>query len=901
MSHEASGVAGFRRRMDEIVEKFPDKTCFTLLREAEDYKITFSGLKTYMLERAAEFEKAGLKAGDRAVVMAPVSPFEIMVFLALAYYGVTSVLVDPSLPDGEKTELIRFADVRAIFAAGGRAAVPKELSSDGLPVYDLLNTGKLHAEGAAGCAGLPATPDPEEDVIAILFSSGTTDQRKGVKITYDALVRSTDHVVDFAGITDETTYLGVLPFCHLANFTATLTFCLNGGEVGFIEKTDPAMVSAGLLAFNPVFFVMIPKVYEVMEQKIRAEIRKKGRIVNGLFNAALAVSGFLRKYLGLNIGKPLFRGVRSRTFGKNIRILGAGAAPMRTDTARFYLNLGLEMLNCYALTETNLPACCTGVHYRYPDNHIGRIDAYPDVKIKISDPDENGVGEVRIRTEMIMKGYFRRPDLTEQAFDEEGYFRTGDYGRVDRKGYLRLTGRVKESIILENGKKVSPVNVDDYYGSRLPELTLASRGVVSGCSAHDEIYLFVENHGYSEEEKEKISGQILALSRKAPDIYRVSGICFTDAIPRTAVGKIRRFMLEPDPGEIKRRGGRNAVKNEAPGVRTKGFSAQKGTAAACGAGEENTAVPDKTAAARDTAAGAEFREFAESASPEDLPVEEMTETQKEELLQSVIEKYSDGQPVTRESRFKEDLGIDSLGMFELVSEVEDVFHTEISEFMVSIKTPHDLMDIIRMAGDAEESKQYRSIEKYPAKPNLFRKFLLWFMLKTYRLIFLRGAEGLENIQEQSFIICSNHPANTDPIKLLAAMGKENYAGKKIAVLAAGFMRKINPLLFDMLGCIPVQRSGNTIPSLKRGKECLEDGYILFVFPEGRLSGSQMHPFKGGAGILAAETDKPILPARIKHKFPIGYKVEFGKMIYPEGQTPFEITDELWNVVHDQLA
>ncbi len=139
---------------------------------------------------------------------------------------------------------------------------------------------------------------------------------------------------------------------------------------------------------------MVPKVYDIICDKIRSAVHEKGRIVEKGFYTILKISRFLRKRFGIKIGKCFCRPVLKQAFGKNIWGLSVLGAACSRKTAEFFLDMGLEWANLYASTETNAPTACTGVYDRYPDTSVGNINRLHDIRFRIHDPDQEGVGEI---------------------------------------------------------------------------------------------------------------------------------------------------------------------------------------------------------------------------------------------------------------------------------------------------------------------------------------------------------------------------------------------------------------------------------------------------------------------------------------------------------------------------
>lgn len=540
----------FRESIDNVVNKYGNKTAITYIRNSgENIQLLFADIKQFLYETEESIIKYGLQKGDRVAIVSPHSPWAAFTGISLAYVGITIVLIDATLPQEEIEKLLEFSEVKALFTT--EEIYHRFEPNIKMPCFSLdegLGLELLRVENAE-IPRLGQAADSDEDVIAILYSSGTTGEMKGIMVTYESVLKAREIFVRLSGLKDYMTYLLVLPFNHIAGFTGAMTFFLTGCEIGFIEDVNASKLQNGLLKFQPYYFAMVPKVYEVMEQKIRATIHEKGKGTEMLINTMFKISKFFRKYFGINIGRKMFKSIIKQVFGENIFGIGTGASPCKDETTEFFLNLGLEWANLYATTETSVPIVATGVHDKYPVNTVGNVTQHPEIEIQIKNPDSTGIGEIMVKSELMMKGYFKRPDLTAEAFDGE-FFKTGDYGYVDKKGYLHITGRIKESIVLQNGKKVSPADVDDYYLMRIPDYDIASRGIVNEKEEYDEIHMFVADKEYTDFERKEIKMLFKEISREAPSMYKLSEIHFISDIPRTSVGKVKRFCLKPK-NEIK--------------------------------------------------------------------------------------------------------------------------------------------------------------------------------------------------------------------------------------------------------------------------------------------------------------------------------------------------------------
>lgn len=252
-------------------------------------------------------------------------------------------------------------------------------------------------------------------------------------------------------------------------------------------------------------------------------------------------------------------------------------------------------------------------------------------------------------------------------------------------------------------------------------------------------------------------------------------------------------------------------------------------------------------------------------------------------------------------------------MYEIINEIEMSLGINIAKNIDLIKTIGDLINFSN--ADNGVNNQFQ-IDKYPAKRNIYlnAKLNLWTYL--LRKIYHLEVRGLENIPKRNCIMCSNHASYFDPIWILAAMGNKNYDKNKLACLAAIHTLKQSKGIFNMLGAIPVDREGNTVPAMKRAQECLVNGYSMIIFPEGKRSrDGSMLKFKNGASKLAIDTDTPIVPIRMEgafeifprdHEFPKIWNwkkmcryqliIEFGQPIYPQKYIEQELTDLLKNTI-----
>ncbi len=864
------GYIAFVNKMESVCNEYRNKVAITYLRDGgEKTYTTFDSFLEGCKVLGKMLDDCGIKRGDRVAVITPHSPQGVLASFGLAYNNRTTVLIDASLPKDEVNRLLEFSDVRGIFTTSEIYTDLKKDITDEMPAFRLCDKENeyIRFETSAPYVKSEATVDPETDVIAVMFSSGTTAQMKGIKVTYTSVVKSAEIFIRNVKWKAEYNYLHAFPLNHIAGYATAHAFLFCGCEIALIEKMTATKLQEALLAYEPYGFGMIPKVFETMEDKIRETLRKKGIFVEKGVGFLISFSGFLRKNFGIVVGRKLFRFITKQVFGRNITGIGTGASLCRKSTSKFFLDLGLIWANFYALTETNVPAVSTGVFDRYPVAMAGNVKRNTEIAVKINRPDENGIGEIFIKSELLMKGYFRDDVLTAESFGE-GYFKTGDYGYVDKRGNLFVTGRVKESILLPNGKKISPTDVENYYGAYVPGVSIASCGVPKEDEPFDEVHIFVQTQGLAQEVIVQAEEVLHKASQGTKTLYRLDGIHRIETIPLTRVGKVKRFALREE-----------AKKNEGSEV---------------------------------------------------YPVDEglqMNVNNVEETVRQVISEIVN-RPVmvTKETTVVKELGLDSLEVFELSARLESLYGKTVMNMWDRLSTVGELVAYLDedMPPVKKDSKSSGTSVGYITRTEQdvrFLKRLIGFGRHYYNL----QIQGETNFVEgESYIFAPNHSSHLDTICLYDALRQCLGEGifQKTCCMAAKelakntFMKKV----FLAIGAVPVERKGNVITAVEGMKECIVNHDMhAIIYPEGtRTRTGELGTFKKGVAKIALETGTKIIPVYIKGayeifpptaKLPKGFswrkqsrsplQVCFGPAIDPAGKTEDEITRKIQEYIVDQ--
>jgi len=294
----------------------------------------------------------------------------------------------------------------------------------------------------------------EYELKMLVYTSGTTGMAKGVMLTEHNLVSCIYYGLQTASIL--TRCLSVLPYHHTYEAVAGLLVALHKRVTICINESIKS-VSKNLQLYKPDYVYLVPAFAEVFYKKIWSNAEKSGK--DKALKIMIPISNALRK-VGIDLRRKLFKSVHA-AFGGELREIVCGGAPLRPELASFFDSIGITLLNGYGITECSPLVSVNQMNFNDPET-VGVI--LPCCEVKIENPTDDGDGEILVKGDIVMKGYYKRPDLTEEVL-KDGWFNTGDYGKINEKGQLMITGRKKNLIVLENGKNVFPEELELYISS----------------------------------------------------------------------------------------------------------------------------------------------------------------------------------------------------------------------------------------------------------------------------------------------------------------------------------------------------------------------------------------------------------------------------------------------------
>ena len=522
--------------------------------------ISFRGLSDNVEALGTKLLSMGLKGKHIAILGETSIEWMTAYFAILDGIGV-AIPLDRELTDETMFTQINFGDVEAIFCS---AKLIKRLpnllkacprvktviimretlaTNDIDPTWHHMN--KLLEEGRRALRlGDESYVNQELDPYAmaqIIFTSGTTGANKGVMLSQENIwtcgrgARQLVHYLD--------TDLSVLPIHHTYELSCNIVSCLYEGTTVCIND-DLKHVLQNINHFKPELICMVPMMLDLLVRRTKKTIEENG--LEKHVSYAMWFSNILRK-IGIDRRRYFFKPILEK-FGGNLTKIVCGGAPLAPETAAFLDAIGITVSNGYGITECAPLVSTSGDRIRRAGS-VGQV--LPTCKVRIADPDENGNGEIQVKGGNVMLGYYKAPEDTAAVFTEDGWFRTGDIGHLDRDNFLYLCGRIKNLIILSNGKNIFPEEIEDHLVHAVPyiEETVVfadddNTGIYAICYLNPE---FCKNNGLETEEQqyERLIQDVQAYNKKTESYKRLNNVYISmTPFEKTTTHKIKRFTVE---------------------------------------------------------------------------------------------------------------------------------------------------------------------------------------------------------------------------------------------------------------------------------------------------------------------------------------------------------------------
>ncbi len=842
-------------------------------------RLTYRDLGHTVRRFAAGLLALGVGPGDRVVLLAENRPEWGIAYLGIVTLGAIVVPFDVQYTADEVQTLIKDCDPHLLIVTDGTR--PLVSAGDVQQIIVTLDERVDEAEhgfrdliadhgpAVEGIEARLAAIDPNA-VASLLYTSGTTGNPKGVLLSHRNLLSNADAITRAGLATEADNILSILPLHHAYPFMVSFLIpLLLGARITFLKTLKGPELLACVRDAAVTVIVGVPQVFAQFHRAMVNELEKRPPLVQKIASGLMSCSGIVRDRMNKNIGRTLFPEAHAR-FGSSLRLLISGGARLDPDVARFLYRMGFTVLEGYGLSETS-PILTFNPLTRQKIGSVGR--PMEGVEIGIGEQDASGVGEVVARGPNVMLGYFRNDEATAEII-RDGALWTGDLGYVDQDGYLFLTGRRKELIVLAGGKNVYPEDVEAVYQLSPAMADVCVIGIErpgqSGDALHAVVY---PDFTYFKAQKignveETIRSDLHGLSGKLSPYKRVTGMTVVkEPLPRTRLGKLQRHRVR--------------------------------------------ALVEAAASQR-----------ADTEKPSSDSDRDTLRTEPGLSVAAALKEVLGGEKVVihLDDHLGLDLGIDSLQRIEMVVALERYFGRLPESFASEVSTMREVIEQIN-ALNLPQTAEGAQVRQSPGESSSSwaeilsegalgavrlsphaRKISWQHRLQiasgtgllhlVARMAFRATVSGLEHIPQRGpCLLAANHASFMDAFVVsglvpnavfdrLFFLGWEQYFRDGIA---AGFAKAGH--------IVPVNTETHLVQAMQVAASLLRRGKMVMIFPEGcRTLDGALLPFRKGVGVLAAELSVPVVPVWINGTYeawPVGQTlpkpgrvtVSFGKPVY----------------------
>nr|WP_276020468.1 AMP-binding protein [Acetivibrio straminisolvens] len=552
--------------IEQSSQLFADKNAFYVKTKDNSYRgITFSEFKNDIDSFGTALLELGLDKGFVAVIGE--NRYEWCVTYLATVNGVGVIIpLDKELPIAELENLLRQSTANVVVYSGKFHEGIKEMSprlsnvkyfinmsadkdedEKFISFWSLLEKGKKLLE--SGKKDYLNAPIDETSMSAMIFTSGTTDHAKAVMLSHKNICSNIMSVSASVRMDSNDSVLSILPLHHTYECTAGfLTMIYNGATITFNEGLKH--IGKNLKEAQPTILILVPLILESMYNKIW-EQASKNKSLKFKLKAGLFISNLLYKGLKIDIRRKLFKSIIDNVGGK-LRLVISGAAALDPDVARGFEAMGVEVLQGYGLTEAS-PIVSVNRDKLYRHDSVGL--PLPGLEVEINNPDKDGLGEIIVKGDSVMLGYYNNEAAT-NAVLKDGWLYTGDLGRMDETGFIYITGRKKNIIVTKTGKNIFPEEVEAYI-NKSPYI---KESLVSGREndKNDETIvvaqivpdidaikakLKIDTEPSPEEVYNLIKSEIRSINKNMPVYKRVVDITIREnEFAKTSSKKIKRYL-----------------------------------------------------------------------------------------------------------------------------------------------------------------------------------------------------------------------------------------------------------------------------------------------------------------------------------------------------------------------
>ena len=771
---------------------------------------------------AARLALIGVRPGDRVLLSAKNHPAWPIAYFGILRAGAVVVPVDPDIDGSAMANVARASGASVALwdeaaAKNGETAVRHALPM--LSGFDLQAFVEEPSAAEEAALTAPLHEIKGSDLASILYTSGTTGDPKGVMLTHGNFTSLIAALAPIFPLTERDRVLSVLPLHHTFEFTCGLLLPLSrGARILYLDELTSEKLSEGLTKGRVTAMVGVPALWQMLERRVHQRVKDQGKVAARAFDMALDLNRSLGQTAGVNLGRLFFGDVYD-ALGGGPRYLISGGAALPKQTAEFFQGIGLPLAEGYGLTEASPVLTVAKASIKAKPGSVGK--AIPNVEIKIDNPDDKGVGEVLARGPNVMAGYANNDEATSQVL-VDGWLRTGDLGKLDKKNRLTIVGRQKDVIVATNGENVYPDDVEVILG-KVPQIKeLAIVGVPDGeggervgCLAvperPDGDALQTETTVARALRHERSMRALRDAFQRLPKGTQPSVVHLYDAdLPRTATRKVKRKEVAAILGRL-------SAATSAP-------AHEPGTSRAGQVAHAIASLTHKKAA--DVLPTMTLRG--------DLGIDSLMAVELQVALEAMV-----GHPIDTSQ----------LGRVETVAELSALVHAS---------------SLAKPIVDEDEDEESEDPIVLPAVvQDAAKRVLTTFQMGFYGKVMAPRVYGRAYIpHNRNTIVVSNHTSHLDMGFVKYALG--TYGEGLVSLAAQDYFFEKNRLrkayFENFTNLAPFDRQGGLRQALRQAGLIIEQGKTVLIFPEGtRSSDGSIQEFKSVIGYLSLHHEVDILP------------------------------------------
>ncbi|MFC1558672.1 AMP-dependent synthetase/ligase [candidate division KSB1 bacterium] len=468
--------------LSKVAGKEADKDALLYKKDGVYTSISYKELREKILYFASGLISIGINKGDKAAIISENRPEWAIADYGIIHTGALTVPIYPSLPENQMEYILKTSGAKYVIASDSKQckkinnicgkldllkyvislSEPEEEYTFGIKTFDdIIEEGKKDFINNKKKLDELSEQIDSDDVFTIIFTSGTTDNPKGVELTHGNVLSNIEGALNAVEITREYLFLSFLPLAHILERTIGQFLPLYlGASIAYAESLST--LKENIIEIRPTIILSVPRIFEKMYEVINSNLEKKSPLLSKILfwsiNCGIEYKKrkgkvSITKKTGRIIADKLLYNKLKKITGGRLKFYVSAGAHLQKEIGEFFDSAGITIIEGYGLTETS-PCVAVNRLNNYKFGTVGKPLA--SLQVNISND-----GEILVKGPSVMKGYYNDEESTKQCIDEDGWFHTGDLGFIDKDGFLNITDRKKNIIVISSGKNISPQKIED--------------------------------------------------------------------------------------------------------------------------------------------------------------------------------------------------------------------------------------------------------------------------------------------------------------------------------------------------------------------------------------------------------------------------------------------------------